>query len=96
LDISFEEWRDFLLFHPSGDLKSIIAYWSHPPVSYKLSGDRAPPFCTEFFILTSSCCNPKLRILNPTVQKYRNCFFRFGARSYQDISKKTRSDQSYP
>ncbi|CAG0914729.1 unnamed protein product [Notodromas monacha] len=31
LDISFEEWREFLYFHPSGDLKSILAYWKHPP-----------------------------------------------------------------
>jgi len=27
LDISFEEWRDYLLFHPSSDLKDIINHW---------------------------------------------------------------------
>lgn len=29
LDISFEEWRDYLLFHPSADLADIIAAWRH-------------------------------------------------------------------
>jgi len=29
LDISFEEWRDYLLFHPSADLADIIASWRH-------------------------------------------------------------------
>jgi len=27
LDISFEEWRDYLLFHPSSDLADIINHW---------------------------------------------------------------------
>merc|ERR1719412_1447771 len=27
LDISFEEWRDYLLFHPSSDLVDIIKHW---------------------------------------------------------------------
>jgi len=29
LDISFEEWRDYLLFHPSADLAGIISSWRH-------------------------------------------------------------------
>lgn len=29
LDISFEEWRDYLLFHPSADLTDIISHWRH-------------------------------------------------------------------
>jgi len=29
LDISFEEWRDYLLFHPSADLANIISSWRH-------------------------------------------------------------------
>eukprot|EP00096_Caligus_rogercresseyi_P001546 TRINITY_DN1254_c0_g2_i1.p1 TRINITY_DN1254_c0_g2~~TRINITY_DN1254_c0_g2_i1.p1 ORF type:complete len:476 (-),score=120.76 TRINITY_DN1254_c0_g2_i1:355-1782(-) len=29
LDISFEEWRDYLLFHPSSDLEDIIHSWRH-------------------------------------------------------------------
>ena len=33
LDISFEEWRDYLLFHPSSDLASIINSWRHNTVS---------------------------------------------------------------
>ena len=35
LDISFEEWRDYLLFHPSADLADIIASWRHNTVRYK-------------------------------------------------------------
>jgi len=27
LDISFEEWRDYLLFHPSSNIDEIIEYW---------------------------------------------------------------------
>ena len=33
LDISFEEWRDYLLFHPRADLADIIASWRHNTVS---------------------------------------------------------------
>ncbi|XP_066961950.1 mitochondrial adenyl nucleotide antiporter SLC25A25 isoform X2 [Macrobrachium rosenbergii] len=29
LDISFDEWRDYLLFHPSANLHDIILYWRH-------------------------------------------------------------------
>nr|SVE76807.1 EOG090X0MQF [Daphnia longispina] len=29
LDIGFNEWRDFLLFHPTADLSEIINYWRH-------------------------------------------------------------------
>lgn len=35
LDISFEEWRDYLLFHPSADLADIIQSWRHNTVRYK-------------------------------------------------------------
>ena len=27
LDISFEEWRDYLMFHPSSDIKEVVEYW---------------------------------------------------------------------
>jgi len=27
LDISFEEWRDYLMFHPSSNIDDIIEYW---------------------------------------------------------------------
>ena len=33
LDISFEEWRDYLLFHPSSDLADIINHWRNHTVS---------------------------------------------------------------
>ena len=37
LDISFEEWRDYLLFHPSSDLADIISHWRNHTVSSKIS-----------------------------------------------------------
>jgi solute carrier family 25 phosphate transporter 23/24/25/41 len=33
LDIGFNEWRDFLLFHPTADLSEIINYWRHSTVT---------------------------------------------------------------
>ena len=35
LDISFEEWRDYLLFHPSSDLADIINHWRTHTVSIR-------------------------------------------------------------
>ena len=32
LDISYEEWRDYLLFHPSAELNDIINSWRHNTV----------------------------------------------------------------
>ena len=32
LDIGFSEWRDFLLFHPTTDLKEIFKFWRHSTV----------------------------------------------------------------
>ncbi|CAN7993378.1 unnamed protein product [Ixodes hexagonus] len=29
LSISFEEWRDYLLFHPSSEIHDIISHWRH-------------------------------------------------------------------
>lgn len=33
LNISFNEWRDFLLYAPSSTLLDIIEYWHHTTVS---------------------------------------------------------------
>lgn len=33
LDITFDEWRDYLLYAPSTDLRDIISYWRHSTVS---------------------------------------------------------------
>ena len=33
LAISFDEWRDFLLYAPSTDIIEIISYWRHSMVS---------------------------------------------------------------
>lgn len=33
LTISFNEWRDFLLYAPSTDLLGLIEYWHHTNVS---------------------------------------------------------------
>uniref|UniRef100_A0A6G5ABV6 Putative mitochondrial carrier protein n=1 Tax=Rhipicephalus microplus TaxID=6941 RepID=A0A6G5ABV6_RHIMP len=32
LTISFEEWRDYLLFHPSSEIHDIIHHWRHATV----------------------------------------------------------------
>lgn len=34
LNISFDEWRDFLLYAPSTTLRDIIEYWHHTTVRY--------------------------------------------------------------
>lgn len=33
LNISFDEWRDFLLLAPSHDIHQLIKYWRHSTVS---------------------------------------------------------------
>ena len=33
LEISFDEWRDFLLFHPTAQLDEIMQYWRHSAVN---------------------------------------------------------------
>lgn len=33
LEISFNEWRDFLLYAPSTDIHELIHYWRHSTVS---------------------------------------------------------------
>ena len=33
LEIDFDEWRDYLLFHPGTELRDIIQYWRHATVS---------------------------------------------------------------
>jgi solute carrier family 25 phosphate transporter 23/24/25/41 len=33
LAISFDEWRDYLLYAPSTDIIEIIHYWRHSTVS---------------------------------------------------------------
>lgn len=33
LNISFDEWRDFLLLAPSTDIHELIKYWRHSTVS---------------------------------------------------------------
>ncbi|CAL4085256.1 unnamed protein product, partial [Meganyctiphanes norvegica] len=42
LDISFDEWRDYLLFHPSANLHDIIMYWRHA-TTLDLGEDLAVP-----------------------------------------------------
>jgi solute carrier family 25 phosphate transporter 23/24/25/41 len=37
LAISFDEWRDFLLYAPSTDIIEIIKYWRHSTVSNYIS-----------------------------------------------------------
>lgn len=33
LNISYDEWRDFLLLAPSHDIHQLIRYWRHSTVS---------------------------------------------------------------
>ena len=61
LDISFEEWRDYLLFHPSADLADIIASWRHNTVN---------PIENRFLLFL---CYPKKRLFQCTV--VYNIFF---------------------
>lgn len=35
LNISYDEWRDFLLLAPSSDLHDILRFWRHSTVSYE-------------------------------------------------------------
>ncbi len=35
LEISFNEWRDFLLYCPSSDIHDLIKYWRHSTVGKK-------------------------------------------------------------
>ena len=42
LDISFNEWRDYLLFHPSANLRDIIHYWRHATVRRGLGALERP------------------------------------------------------
>jgi solute carrier family 25 phosphate transporter 23/24/25/41 len=34
LNISFNEWRDFLLYAPTTDIHELIQYWRHSTVSF--------------------------------------------------------------
>jgi solute carrier family 25 (mitochondrial phosphate transporter), member 23/24/25/41 len=33
LDITFDEWRNYLLYAPSTDIRDLIGYWRHSTVS---------------------------------------------------------------
>lgn len=33
LKVSWDEWRNYLILHPSADLKDIYMYWRHATVS---------------------------------------------------------------
>ena len=47
LEISFDEWRDYFLFHPTTDMREIIQYWRHSTVSINswcLIDWRSPDF----------------------------------------------------
>jgi hypothetical protein len=52
LNISFDEWRDFLLLAPSTDIHELITYWRHSTVSVHKMGSlrvlRAVVFVVNF------------------------------------------------
>jgi solute carrier family 25 phosphate transporter 23/24/25/41 len=75
LDISFEEWRDYLLFHPSSNMDEIISYWRRE--SYLNTMDhgedvgtpgrlrwRAPPFSLAHSLLLLAHCTPSCRLIS--------------------------------
>ncbi|XP_022672713.1 calcium-binding mitochondrial carrier protein SCaMC-2-like [Varroa destructor] len=43
LTINFEEWRDYLLFHPTSDLHEIISLWRHHSVMLDVGEDALVP-----------------------------------------------------
>lgn len=45
LEISFNEWRDFLLYAPSTDIHELILYWRHSTVS------TIPLFCLNLLFI---------------------------------------------
>jgi len=47
LDISFEEWRDYLLFHPSADLADIIASWRHNTLVLLITLSKVAEFAAQ-------------------------------------------------
>lgn len=62
LDISYEEWRDYLLFHPSAELTDIINSWRHNTVRIK-SGLFAPSLAQNSYL--------QLQRLFPRNARYR-------------------------
>ena len=66
LNISFNEWRDFLLLAPSDNIHDIIKYWRHSTVSIKknlmckllvylsLSGNLNPSYPQIYLFLSKS------------------------------------------
>lgn len=52
LNISFDEWRDFLLYAPSTTLRDIIEYWHHTTVS-----SSAPRYVWENLIASAVALN---------------------------------------
>lgn len=54
LNISFNEWRDFLLLAPSDNIHDIIKYWRHSTVSY---------FYFQNFVVTGVIIYPRTKIL---------------------------------
>jgi hypothetical protein len=47
LAISFDEWRDFLLYAPSTDIIEIINYWRHSMVSARIY---------HIYVVLEMCC----------------------------------------
>ena len=68
LDISFEEWRDYLLFHPSSNIDDIIEYWRQESYLTQLDHGEdvgtpgtVSPWCWCFLFLS---CTSRLGLVH--------------------------------
>lgn len=68
LNISYDEWRDFLLLAPSHDIQSLILYWRHSTVSEFICHFRL-----IFFLASSQKKNHMLLFCFCT--RWRVCLF---------------------
>ncbi|KAG7211500.1 hypothetical protein KM043_010769 [Ampulex compressa] len=71
LNISFNEWRDFLLYAPSTDLLDIIQYWHHSTPRVNMYTLRKPIIWRQECI-PSACqvCEEFLQVYHDLLQRY--------------------------
>ena len=57
LDITFEEWRDYLMFHPSSDIKDVVEYWMDDVYEEDIDNNLVPgPSWQNIFFLAKREC----------------------------------------
>ena len=50
--INWNEWRDYLLMHPSSDITEIVHFWRHAMVSIQCC-----IYSVRFYVLFMDCCS---------------------------------------